>query len=370
MTPIKSRLLKRLEAELAAASSSPLQAACLKVQRALLLARHGQMNEARGQLTALHQLAVQHPHPELAAWLHFAEGLMSYYTDFGGAAQQKVARAQVIAQSVGQRELSALCSAWLAQLAYVRHDLEELIAHARICDDQAGIDHHAARFRLCTVMGLAHHLTGKVEIAQAWNAKARFHAQAEGDEASLSALMYNTAQMRVAQMRRDSLSSNAAGDHCMLLGVDSIRNYDQAVGGSVRPDLTPILRAQILTLEGEFAEARSLFEAHLPHAMSAGLARLGSSLLADLAWCRVNSEQPEQALQQAREAEAEVELDPDCDVDDRAAAHSRLAQVYTALGDAENAGRHAAKAAASWAEFAEQQALWATALADLGLRPR
>lgn len=356
---IQSRLLKRLDAEIVAAPT-PVRQACLKAQRALLLARHGQMAGAREQLTALHQLAFQHPHPEIGAWLHFAEGLMSYYTDFSSAAQEKILRAQAIARSAGLDALAALSSAWLAQLAYVRHELAPMLAHARDCAQLAAADHHAARYRLCTVLGLAHHFAEQTEQAQAWYGKARAHAAADGDDASLSALMYNMAEMRTAQVRRRSLSKPAADGAGLLLGADSIKHYDAAVGGSVMPGLTPILRAQILTVEGDYAAARALFEAHLPQAMSAGLARLGSSLLAELAWCRVNTGQAEHALQQAREAE--IELDPRCDVDDRAATHSRLAQVHRAVGDAAAAERHAALATAAWQEFAAQQRAWAEAL--------
>ena len=70
------------------------------------------------------------------------------------------------------------------------------------------------------------------------------------------------------------------------------------------------------------------------------------------------------ALRQAHESE--VELDPDCDVDDRAATHARLAQVYTALGDSAAARRHTDLAETAWLEFGVQQRQWATAL-DEGL---
>lgn len=143
-----------------------------------------------------------------------------------------------------------------------------------------------------------------------------------------------------------------------------MKHYDAAVGGSVRPGLTPLLLAQSLTVEGDFAQARALYETHLPEAMSQGLARLGSSLLADLAWCRVNTGQTEHAMLQANEAE--LELDPSCDVDDRAATHSRLAQVYTALGSPTAAARHAELATQAWAEFAQEQRTWSEALRDAG----
>jgi len=171
--------------------------------------------------------------------------------------------------------------------------------------------------------------------------------------------------MRTAQVRHQALAHPGEPVPELLLGADSVTNYDAAVGGSAMAGLTPVLRAQVLVLQGEFAQALTLYEQHLPQAMSMGLARLGSSLLADLAWCRVNLGQRERALQQAREAE--IELDPACDVDDRAATHSRLAQVWAALDDAQAASRHAELARAEWAEFARQQQAWAAALDGAGL---
>ncbi len=65
---IKSRLLRRLGKDIAAAAS-PLGSAALRARRAILLARHGDLNSARAQLTELHQLAFQHSNPELSAWV-------------------------------------------------------------------------------------------------------------------------------------------------------------------------------------------------------------------------------------------------------------------------------------------------------------
>ncbi|CAN5120032.1 hypothetical protein BH11PSE10_BH11PSE10_09380 [soil metagenome] len=364
---IKSRLLKRLDAEIAAAADLGPKS-CLQVQRALLFARHGHASAAREQLTALHKLAFQHPNPALGAWLHFAEGLMSYYTDFSGDTRDKVARGLTIARSIGLMPLVGICTAWLAQIAHMRNQPDEMLRWARECDEIAALDDHSARYRLCMVVGLAHHYAGQARVAQAWYMAAKGHAIHDGDDASLSALMYNMAEMRTAQARRESLANVAAGKIGLLLGADSVKHYDAVVGGSVNSHLTAVLRAQVLTVDGEFEQARVLFESHLPQTRSAGLARLGSSMLADLAWCRVNTGQSEHALLQARESE--LELDPSCDVDDRAATHSRLSQVYAKLGDGVAAERHAVLAAAEWQEFGAQQAVLAEALNASGLVPR
>lgn len=364
---VKSRLLMRLDAEIAAATDLGSKS-CLEVQRALLFARHGHSAAAREQLTALHQLAFQHPSPELGAWLHFAEGLISFYSDSSGDTKDKITRALTIARHVNNTSLIVLCAAWLAHVAHLRNQPDEMLRHARECDALAAADDHGARYRLCMVIGLAHHYAGLVKPAQAWYQAAKRHAIADGDEAAMSALMYNMAVMRTAQVRRESLADVVIGKIGLLLGADSVKHYDAAVGGSVNPHLTAVLRAQVLTVDGEFEQARALFERHLPQTMSAGLARLGSSMLADLAWCRVNTGQHEYALVQARESE--LELDPSCDIDDRAATHSRLSQVFAALGDMAAAKQHAAKAADEWREFAIQQAALAQALNESGLLPR
>lgn len=365
---IKSRLLKRLDAEIAASTAMSSQVACLKVQRALLLVRHGLTEQAHTELAALHQLAWLHPHPALGAWLHFADGLMSYFADFSSSAHEKIERAQAIAKSIGAHQLNALSTAWLAQLAYVRHDLPATLQHARDCDALAELSDHGARFRLCTVLALAHHFAANDELGKLWFTKAREHALAEGDDASLSALIYNMAEVRTTAARHRSFSVGHAGEASMLLGVDSIKHYDAAVGGSVRSDLTSILRAQSLTVEGDFVQARALFEIYLPMAISAGLAQWGCRLWADLAWCSVNTGHAEQALKQAQAAE--MELVSPCDVDDRACTHSRLAQIYAALGTAKTAATHAEKATLEWHKFAIQQAAWSQALANADLQPQ
>ena len=364
---VKSRLLKRLDAEIAAATDLGSQS-CLQVQRALLFARHGHSAAAREQLTALHQLAFQHPSLELGAWLHFAEGMMSYFLDFSSETTGKMVRALTTARHLKMTALIALSTAWLAQIAYMRNQQEEMLRHAHECDALAALDDHGARYRLCMVLGLAHQYAGLGKQAQTWYQAAKQHAVADGDEAAMSALIYNMAEMRTAQARRDSLANVVVGKIGLLLGADSVKHYDAAVGGSANPHLTAVLRAQVLTVDGEFEQARALFESHLPQTLSSGLGRLGSSMMADLAWCRVNTGQHEHALLQARESE--LELDPSCDVDDRAATHSRLSQVFNALGDRAAAERHATKAAEEWREFAAAQAVFAAALTESRLLPR
>lgn len=366
---LTSRLSKSLESKLAKASN-PIERACVKAEQAILLMRHGHLPEAREMLTELHGQAFQYPNPALGAWLYLSEGLMSYYTDFGSGAVEKVQRAHAMSRNADMKPMQALSAAWLAHIHFATHEVEPMAQYLAEALNLAELDHHAARSRTSLVIAQSYHFADRMDQANLWYARARNHAHAQGDDATLSHLIYNMAALRTAQARRANVKGQSADvEEGLLLGADSVQHYDDAVGGSALIELFHILRAQVLVVQGDFQSAQAMFEAHLPQVMAMGLARLGSSLLSDLAWCRVNNGQAEHALRQAQQAE--VELDPDCELDDRALTHARLAQVYAKLGDAAASRRHADSAEATWLEFSKEQQLWSQTLdkALAGLAP-
>ena len=365
MTAPQSRLLQQLEAELAAAQKAGqhLEAHVLRAQRAMLLARHGLLEPARDDLTALHQVAFASPHPRLGAWLHLAEGLMAYYTDFGSSAGDRLRRGLSLARAARCREAEAQAHGYLAMLAYTQHDYPALREHLGQGLAVAAPNDGVARARLNMVAGFTLHYAGDSPGANAWYAKARQHGAASGDSAAVAALIHNSTQMRVAEVRHAELQGGGAKLAGLLPGVESVLHYEAAVGIKALDILNPLLRAQVLVVIGRFAEALALFEAHLPQALANGLGLMNSSLLADTAWCRANLGLTEGALAQARESA--LEMDPATHVDDRALTHGRLAQVHALLGTADEAAEQAALAARYRAEFSRQQAQMRDALAGL-----
>lgn len=369
---LRSRLAQRLDGEIAAAAAVPARAAVLQAQRAILWLRHGRDVEAREELNRLQARALAHPRVELAAWLHLAEGLTAYFSAFGGGARERVRRALVMAQAARLEALQALCDAWLTQMAFVDRDIERLATHAGAV--LAGAVDHAAACRVASALGMAWDLAQDEAAASAWYAWGRRAASAEGDDAGLAALLYNQMQMRALRIRHAALAGEPGEAPAVLLGVDSIGHFDDAVGGSARADLTPLLRAQLLTVQGEYAAAAPLLEANLPEAVAAGLARTGGSLLADLAWCWANIGESARARALADQAAVEVlaEDPAHCDLDECAALHARLAQVYAKLHEDALAARHGDAAQAAWADDRAQRRLWAERLrsAGLGTPPR
>lgn len=364
---LRSRLAQKLDAEIASAAAVPARAAVLQVQRAILWMRHGRDAEAREELNRLQVRALVHPRVDLAAWLHLAEGLTAYFSAFGGGSRERVCRAHIMAQAAGLTALRSVCDAWLAQMAFVERDIDRLVTHAAAV--LAAPPDNGAACRVASSLGMAWDLARDEAAASAWYAWGRRAASADGDDAGLAALLYNQMQMRALRIRHAALAGEPGEAPAVLLGVDSIGHFDDAVGGSARADLTPLLRAQLLTVQGDFAAAAALLEAHLPEAVAAGLARTGGSLLADLAWCWANTGDMTRARAMADQAAVEVlaEDSPHCDLDERAALHARLAQVYARLNETGLAARHGDAAQAAWADDTAQRRQWATRLRDAGL---
>ncbi|MBB5203079.1 hypothetical protein HNQ51_000372 [Inhella inkyongensis] len=366
-----SRLLRKVEQDIALAQQAgqQMQALCLQARRAGLLARHGQLELARQELTRLHQAAFASPHPGLGAWLHLAEALVAYYSHYDVGARERLLRADSLARSAGLREVQLEAQAFLAHLAFADHKPETLVEHAQACMALAQPEDSPALARLHMVMGLALHLSDSQEAAQPWYAKARALAAQCGDDALTSALLYNRAVIGVARLREAELADGLDGSPALMAAVDSVAHFDRAMGVVALDILTPLLRAQALVSAGEFAQALPLYQDSLPETLAHGLGRLGSSLMADLAWCRVHLGAAEQEAALALAQQAELELDPACHDDDRGVTHARLAQVYVYLGQPEQAAAQQALARSAWQAYRSLQARWRTALAGSGLQP-
>ena len=354
-----SRLLERLDAAIAQ-QRDPTEQLLLRAERIGLLAREGQLDEARRALGPLHAKHAAQPEAAGAAALALAEALVAYFSDLDAEARSKLQQARALAASAQRRPLQALCAAWLAHLDYVGNDLPALSRHAALAFALAEPEHHAARSRAGLVVAMSYHHAGRPDLAQPWYELARRHAQADGDSATLSALLHNMAAIRVylarAAVVADSSGSEAARTaQTALAAAESSRHFDAHIGTRALPLLEPILRAQALAILGRWEESLALYEVHLSEALGRGLARIECSLRADMAWCRLQLEQRASAREQADLA-ASATRRAGSDVDDLAFAHARLAQVYAGLGEAAAARRHAEQARVHWRQHAEEQA--------------
>jgi hypothetical protein len=338
----KSRLLARLDSALAR-TRDPVDAACLRVERAGFLVRHGHTTEAQAELDAVRAQFAREPHPGVSAWLCIAEGWQLHFGSLSGLARDKMKRAEALSAAAGLLPLQALSAAWLAHMDYCAGDLEGLVHHVCLALRLAADDHHAARARASMVVALAYDFAERPDRAQPWYARTREHALADGDETTQSALNYNISGHRVHHAMQAAVfggdDTTQQARHA-LAGAECARNFDQWMGTLSLDALVPMQRACMASMQGRHAEALALYEKHLADAQQQGLRRIAAAYLADMAWCRWHLGDRAGASRDAHAAAGHI--DAGMHPDDRAVAHGRLGLVFKLLGDTPAALLHGA----------------------------
>ena len=362
---MKPRLLVQIEAAIAAEPPG-VAADCKQAERASLLARLGQHAEARAVIAALHAKYAAQPQLSVSAWLSFTESLLSFFTDLSRAARGKMHRAHTLSSAFRDAKVHAMSAAWLANMAYEDMDFEAMASHVVDVFQLTQDDHLGARAGACLVTAKAYHFAGHFDRAQPWYALARQNAAASAEELTLGGVMLSMAKLLTCEARQIALRGepDALSTRRARSVAESTGNFDALIGTSALNALVPLLHAQVNSIQGHWSAAVALYEARFNDGLLQGMDRMRAWLGADLAWCRLQLGQTEQALKDA--LAAEVAVANDHDADDRAAAHSRIAQVLSQLGHADSAARHREQAAIDWLAHEQMQAR-ALALIDQAL---
>ena len=356
-----SRLIDRLDAQIAQAEEV-FERECLKSRRAAVLARHGQFAEARFALAGLRSQSQRLRNPVLSAWVAFVDGLIEHCESLAPTARAKFQRAYDLASTAGDIDLHALCAAWLAMTDLNANDVDATVAHVQEALRIAPADSHAARARAALVVASAWRVAGGGDRATPWYKVARQHAAIEGDVSLVSVLLHNMAAFQAGPISLDGAFDRAdlADAQRVLLEAESTGNYDAGVGNDQLMAEVPLLRAQLMTVLGQYDAAIALFDAQLPRARAQGQLHREARFLADAAFAEVKLGRLDEAVKRLRAVAAALPLMTEHD--DIAATHARLAAATRALGRHEQADAHAAQAEVALALHRAEQRRWADAL--------
>jgi hypothetical protein len=145
----------------------------------------------------------------------------------------------------------------------------------------AQLTHHGAAARVSLVIADALHYAGRFDLACPWYAAVREHALVEGDDAMISAMLHNIAAFRANEVRlADAFgTANSADAKRALLEAESTSNYDLGIGTLSMAFLIPLMKAQLLAIEGRFEEALEIFNDMLEQESPENLERRKGLLL-------------------------------------------------------------------------------------------
>lgn len=352
----ESRMLVRLGSEIASAKDA-LTVNCKRAERASYLARLGKFLQARSELESLRAAYQSTPNAVMSSWLNLLEGLIGHFSNMDSGARGKIQRAHALSSAAGLPRIRGLSAAWLAHMDYLQVDPSSMTRHIVEAFEFSDVNEHSTRARASLILAQAYHFAGKMDLALPWYERSRSHAVSEGDDATVSALMHNMAWLKAQRLRAadcDLASDLTAVESHALLGAESTANFDALIGSTSLRALVPILRAQILIVQGQYEEALKIFDAEMSSAIREGMGRLTADLLADQAWCRFHCGQVEAAFEDAMLAQANININGH--FDDRAIAYSRISQTFLALGELTMATTNRSLSITAWYQHTQLQA--------------
>ena len=269
-----SRLLTQLASRIAAARD-PVEAACLRAQRGIYLARQGNHVEAQAIVDAIRAEFGDRPNAEVTAWISLVEALIHFYSQPGPKALDRLRRAHALSRAMNHPVLVPLCAAWLAHIEFNANRMEPMLEYAVEALRLAQPDHHATLARVSLVIADAFHYAGRFDLAKPWYAAVRQHALAEGDDAMISAMLHNVAALRANHVRLADAFHEPQLDAAKLalMELESTKNYDLGIGTLSLALLVPLVRAQLFMVHGRFSEAVELYSTTLDKESTENLER-------------------------------------------------------------------------------------------------
>ena len=322
-----SRLLATLN-EQAAKTTDPLVWSRTVCRAAAHYARHGMSSQAIKAIGVVRDHYGVNLDPEVASWLMLAEGVLHYFEVNTKVAYDRIRRAYGLAVALQNDPALPICAAWMALVEFHDGEYTKMSSHIEESLTTARADDHPAHARASLVLADAYHLSGSYSLARPWYERARLRSADDGDNATLSAILYNVAAIRAANARLDDTFGveSPSETHRAGMEIASSRHYDHAIDTHGLGFLSLLLRGQIKTLSRNFNEALNLYNEVEKSKLQP---QMLSPMYADIAWCSINIGEIEDGIHYMQLAIDNV--NHLYEYDDQAYVNSRVSQVLKLL---------------------------------------
>ena len=343
---------------LASTATNETERSVYRAQWAGAMARLGHIAQARAEIADLRAInATYSPGP--TTWILIAEGLADHYESLSVRALDRFRRAYGLAKSFGEDDIlralprrgSARASSWLANMEAPR---TMPLRRSRIAPAKGSLALSRAHLVLANML----YTLGAHADSTPHYARARQFAIDARDISMQSAVLYNVAAFRIARLSLEDALGSSVHDEIAIaeLELNSVANLDVGIGVDSLRAMIPLLRAQIMLVKKEWAEANLYYLRAIPEAATYGQTRWESRFLAEQAQCLAMLGKPKDAEELISKAVAN--LSERIDLDDLAACHARLALCFSSLGDSASSGLHRDFAKTHAAKYAAWQLRW------------
>jgi tetratricopeptide (TPR) repeat protein len=251
-----SRLLQRLADRLSIERDEYVRGELIAT-RAAYLARIGDFASARECIALVRATFYDGRSGRVTALLMLAEALVAHYESLSVEARDRAMRAQLLGEVMRDAQIIALSSAWRAHIEFEFSSFDVAALSLRKALAVIGESDHAAWSRCCIILFNACSFVGDRDRAQGWFLRGHKHAIADGDQASIDALLQNRASYNVAQLWVSRCLDR--GSEKLLLTaraeVASAKNLQQLVRVQAHQDYIELAECNLWLLEGRYSDA-------------------------------------------------------------------------------------------------------------------
>jgi tetratricopeptide (TPR) repeat protein len=251
-----NEFLSKLRSRLRSAETADERAEIL-AKMAGILARLQRFDEARQTIDELRKTYADGRSGVVTVWIMVAEGLVHHYEQFRPEATDRMTRAQVLSVAMKYDPVIALASAWKAQFHFEFGVYDEMLKCLELAVKHTDDKNHDANIRMSIVLCNAFMISGDAPAAQHWFMRARRSAEKNEDRASIEALLYNRAALRITRARAENCLRAIEGDELrgIRMEVLSAVNYQALSQLASLPEHLRLWDARLKILEGEFQSA-------------------------------------------------------------------------------------------------------------------
>lgn len=257
---MKDLLQERLEVS-SRSCRDPVQKSLIDAERAYHLARTGGFEAARELLAAIRELSRTCFAPSVAIWVMLSEGIIEFFEDLNPRAYDRFRRAYALSVSLGDEDLQALTSAWMAHIEFNQRDYIGMASSANRCLAIYPRGQSSSHMRMFMVFANSNLYAGNVTKANEYFDRARSIALSDGDRASVGAVVYNRAVLMLNNFRLQKfLNVGETVDIGLLsVSVESSTAFQGITRNRSLEELPQMCEARLSMIKGDFASALTIF---------------------------------------------------------------------------------------------------------------
>ena len=213
-------------------AESEVNSEVFAAKKAAYLARTGDIDSAVELIDRIKSNALRKNLDFVAIYATFVDGVIAFYQDHTDQARDKWSRAKALSKAAGADSIRANSCSWLAHHSFGSFDLRGLDENLSEAFQLVTEDDSECLSRLFLVLAEALHLCGDRALANDWYLRSRGQALRLGDDATISAIMYNRAAMDIACSRQELLRNRSpvVDTRLVVLEAESTDNFDRLIG--------------------------------------------------------------------------------------------------------------------------------------------